>query len=49
MAPILYIEVALIIINGGLLWLVFKDRGPEELSPEQIRAMAQRVRATQKK
>lgn len=48
-APILYIEVALIIINGGLLWLVFKDRGPEDLSPEQIRAMAQRVRAAQKK
>ena len=48
-APILYIEVALIIINGGLLWLVFKDRGPEDLSPEQVRAMAQRVRAAQKK
>ena len=48
-APILYIEVALIIINGGLLWLVFKDRGPEELSPEQVRAMAQRVRAAQRK
>ncbi len=48
-APILYIEFALIIINGGLLWLVFKDRGPEELSPEQVRAMAQRVRAAQKK
>ena len=48
-APILYIEVALIIINGCLLWLVFKDRGPEDLSPEQVRAMAQRVRAAQKK
>ena len=48
-APILYIEVALIIINGGLLWLVFKDRGPEDLSPEQVRAMAQRVRAAQRK
>ena len=47
--PILYIEFALIIINGGLLWLVFKDRGPEDLSPEQVRAMAQRVRAAQKK
>lgn len=48
-APILYIEVALIIINGGLLWLVFKDRTPEELSAEQVRAMAQRVRAAQKR
>ena len=48
-APILYIEVALIIINGGLLWLVFKDRGPEEMSAEQVKAMAQRVRAAQKR
>lgn len=48
-APILYIEVALIIINGGLLWLVFKDRGREELSPEQVKALAQRLRAAQPK
>ena len=47
--PILYIEVALIIINGGLLWLLLKDKGPEEASAEQIRALAQRVRATQRK
>lgn len=48
-APILYIEVALIIINGGLLWLIFKDRGPEEASAEQVKALAQRVRAAQRK
>jgi uncharacterized membrane protein len=47
--PILYIEVALVIINGGLLWLLFKDKTPEEVSAEQIRALAQRVRAAQKK
>jgi heme/copper-type cytochrome/quinol oxidase subunit 2 len=47
--PILYIEVALIIINGGLLWLLFKDKGPGEASAEQVRALAQRVRAEQKK
>ena len=46
---ILYIEVALVVINGGLLWLLFKDKGPEETSAEQIRALAQRVRAVQKK
>jgi len=46
---ILYIEVALILINGGLLWLLFKDRKPEETSAEQIRALAQGIRATQKK
>ena len=48
-APILYIEVALIIINGALLWLAFKDKGPGEASAEQVRELAQRVRAAQKK
>jgi len=47
-APILYIEVALVIINGGLLWLLFKDKGAQEASAEQIRSLAQRVRAAQK-
>lgn len=46
---ILYIEIALILINGGLLWLVLKDKEPEEASAEQIRALAQRVGATRKK
>jgi hypothetical protein len=35
--PILYIEVALIIINGGLLWLLLKDKTPDEASAEQIK------------
>jgi hypothetical protein len=26
-APVLYIEVALLLINGGLLWLLFEERG----------------------
>lgn len=47
--PILYIEVALVIINGALLWLLFKDKTAEEASAEQIRALAQRVREAQKK
>ena len=46
--PILYIEVALIIINGGLLWLLLKDKTADEASAEQIRALAKKVRATQK-
>ena len=46
---ILYIEVALVIINGGLLWLLLRDKGPEQASAEQIRALAQRVSAAQKK
>jgi hypothetical protein len=48
-APILYIEVALVLINGALLWLAFRDKTPDELSAEQVRALAQRVRAAQKK
>jgi hypothetical protein len=47
-APILYIEVALIIINGALLWLLLRDKTPEEVSAEQARALAQKVRAAQK-
>lgn len=47
--PILYIEVALVLINGALLWLAFRDKTPDELSAEQVRALAQRVRAAQKK
>lgn len=46
---ILYIEVALVLINGGLLWLLFKDRGPEQASADEVRAMAQRIRAAQRK
>ena len=47
--PILYIEVALVLINGALLWLAFRDKTPDELSAEQVRALAQRVKAAQRK
>jgi len=46
---ILYIEVALVVINGGLLWLLFKDKTREEASAEEVRAMARRIREAQKK
>ncbi len=46
---ILYIEVALVIINGALLWLLFRDKRPREASAEQVRELAQRIRAAQKK
>jgi uncharacterized membrane protein len=45
---ILYIEVAVIVINGALLWLLFKDKKQGEISEEQARALARRVRAAQK-
>lgn len=47
-SSILYIEVALIIINGALLWLLFRDKTEAELSAEQMRELAQAVRSTQK-
>lgn len=46
--PILYIEVALILANGGLLWLLFKDKSADDASAAQIRALAQRVREAQR-
>ncbi len=47
--PILYIEVALILANGGLLWLLFKDKSADDASAAQIRALAQRVREAQRR
>ncbi len=47
---ILYIDIALVLINGALLWLMFRDRGqPEELTPAQMRALAQGLRTKPKK
>lgn len=48
-SSILYIEVALIVINGALLWLLFRDKTPEEIAAEQARALAQQVRAAHRK
>lgn len=43
-ASILYIEVSLILINGGLFWLLFKNKQRLALSPEQLRALARQAR-----
>jgi hypothetical protein len=32
---ILYIEVALILVNGALLWLLFRDKTTDEIAAEQ--------------
>jgi hypothetical protein len=48
-SPILYIEVALILINGALLWLLFRDKTEAELSAEQMRELARRIQESQKK
>jgi hypothetical protein len=44
---ILYIEVSLMLINGALAWLLFRRRGEERLTPEQMRAMARTLQDRQ--
>lgn len=47
--PILYIELALVLINGGLLWLLLKDRGSKKLSAEEIRDLAGKIKSIQRR
>ena len=42
---ILYIEIALLLINAGLILLFLKDRKQEKLDPQEIKAIAERLRA----
>lgn len=37
---LLYIEVMFILVNGAMLWLLFKPKSPDELAAEQMRAFA---------
>jgi hypothetical protein len=37
---LLYIEVTFILVNGALLWLLFKPKSPDEIAVEQMRAFA---------
>lgn len=37
---VLYIEVIFILINGGLFWLIFKQRRSTQLTPGQIQALS---------
>ncbi len=46
-APILYLEVCLILINGALLWLMLKGRGQAKLSTNEVRELAGEIRAAQ--
>lgn len=47
-SAILYIEITLVLINGGLLWLLFKDKGREQMSAAEVRALAQKVQQKQR-
>ncbi len=46
---ILYLEACLVLINGGILWLLLKGRGQEKLTAAEIRARAQEIQAVQRK
>lgn len=48
-AAILYLEVCLILINGGILWLLFKREGHKSLSPAEVRALAESLRNAQQR
>lgn len=40
---ILYLEIALILINGGLIWLMLKERAAKVLSASELREIAKTV------
>lgn len=48
-APILYIEVCLILVNGGILWLLFNGEKRQKLSAAEVRTLAEKVRASQRR
>jgi hypothetical protein len=41
---LLYLEVVFILINGAMLWLIFRDKSPQ-LTPEEAYALAVKLRA----
>jgi branched-subunit amino acid ABC-type transport system permease component len=45
---ILYMEVALVLINGGLLWLLLADRGREKISAREMRELVENLRKEQR-
>jgi hypothetical protein len=45
---LLYLEVALVLINGGLLWLLFADRRLARLSYEEKQALVKALRDRQR-
>ncbi len=46
---ILYLEVCIVLINGGILWLLLKGRGQEKLTAEKIRVLSKEIQAIQRK
>ena len=46
-APILYLEACLILINAAILWLMLKGRGQDTLSAIEVKNLAEKIRAAQ--
>lgn len=46
-ATLLYIETVLVLVNGGLLWLLFARKPDADLSDEEMRALAKALRDRQ--
>ena len=47
-SSLLYLEAAIVLINGGLLWLLFADRRDDDLTAEEKRALAKALRDRQR-
>lgn len=47
-STILYMELAMVLANGGLLWLMLKERGREKISATEIRDLASQIQSIQK-
>jgi len=43
-ATILYLEVFLVLINGGLLWLLLRDKGAARMSADEAYRVARKMR-----
>jgi hypothetical protein len=42
--PILWLEVTFILVNGGLFWLLLRDRNREQLSAAEIRRLSKELK-----
>jgi len=41
---VLHIELIFILVNGGLIWLIFKERRPSQMSSDQLLALSENLR-----
>lgn len=41
---LLYIEVIFMLVNGGLLWLLFKEKNLSALTPEEVQKLMRKLR-----